>query len=336
MPSWVTNIMVVKGESEDIYRFYGKYCRDGDFDFNNIIAEPEREDECPDRFNLNIYPDNRVGPNSDGKDWFNWYLWRTSYWGCKWNARFVLFFDSPFGMSIDEYESNRLEIRFDTPWSNPEGIIDRILEENPHLDIAFYSIRAGSDFYEVYDRNECRYFIETPLNEFEEFDRKYDFVKKEDLVAIYGASEGSEDWAIPALEKCQNIVYDADEMKANCDFGEEPDFERVDVLLYDSGVSSMSDFSTICSGISFGANLLAGYLYDSEMTERLKGCFEEAIVEDGYLLGIDFHGIPKVVVPDKWCQCLGCGRKVKEIAVEVHKKCPFCEATSFRPIDDDR
>ena len=76
-------------------------------------------------------------------------------------------------------------------------------------------------------------------------------------------------------------------------------------------------------------------MLDSQMTEKLKGCFEEAIVEDGYLLGIDFHGVPEEVVPDKWCRCLGCGRRVKEIAVEVHRKCPFCEATSFEPIDDD-
>lgn len=188
MPSWVTNIMVVKGESEDIYRFYWKYCRNGDFDFNNIIAEPESEEECPDRFNLNINPDNRVGPNSDGKDWFNWYYWRKSYWGCKWNAEFVRVFNLPFRMSIDEYESNRLEIRFDTPWTHPVGIIYRILEENPHLDIAFYSISGMTNFYEVDECNECRYFIETPLNEFEEFDRKYDFVKRGGWVVIYGAS----------------------------------------------------------------------------------------------------------------------------------------------------
>ena len=336
MPSWVTNIMVVKGDSKDIYRFFVKYFKDGDFDFNNIIAEPESEEECPERYNLNVNPNDRIGPNSDGKDWFNWYDWRLVNWGCKWNARYVQFFDAPFGESIEEYKSNRLEIRFDTPWGHPGGIICKILEDNPHLDIAFYSTGVVmNDTYQEYDSNECKYFIETPLNTFEEFDRKYNFVKRGDSVLIFGADEGSWDWAIPALEKCQNIVYDADEKEANLFFGEELDFERTDVLLYASGVSSNSDFDRICENISFGANLLAGYLYDSKLTEKLKGCFEEVIVEDGYLLGIDFHGIP-IVIPDKWCLCLGCGRRVNQIAVEVHRKCPFCEATSFEPIDENR
>lgn len=330
MPSWVTNIIVVKGESEDLYRFYEKYFIDGEFDFNNIVPEPETEEECPDCYNLKLNPNDRIGPNADGKDWFNWYDWREVYWGCKWNVGIVNCFDSPYGKSIDEYESNRLEIRFKTPWSHPEGIIDKILEDNPHLDIGVYSLNETTNNYEEFDSNETKYVIETPLNGFEKFDRKYNFVKRGDWVLIYGADEGIYDWAIPALEKCKSIVTDGDEYeRMDCD--DELDYGSFDVILSSYALYGQSDLDWVEEHCYGRVNLFAS-IADSQLAETLEEYFTEAIYDNDYFLGLRYRGPPEVVL-DEWCVCLGCGRKVNKIAVEVHKKCPFCEATSFRPLD---
>lgn len=167
-------------------------------------------------------------------------------------------------------------------------IIDEILEANPHLDIAAYYIIESDEVYQEYDSNETEYIIEQPLNDFEKFDRKYDFVKKGDCVKIYRADEGAEDWTIPALEKCENIVIDGD-----WEDYEDPDYEPdLDVLLVSSGISSSSDLNRVRINCSFGTNALLGPIYDSELIEKLKDYFEKAIVEGDYLLGFGYRDPP--------------------------------------------
>ena len=81
MPNWCENTLKIQGKSDDIYNFCKRHIVDGRFDFNTIIPEPESEEECSDSFNLNKNPKPYIGPNSDGKLWFNWYDWRKWRWG---------------------------------------------------------------------------------------------------------------------------------------------------------------------------------------------------------------------------------------------------------------
>lgn len=57
-------------------------------DFNKIIPEPEQESDCDRAYILN--KDVIYSPTSieimDDRPWFDWYKWRITHWGTKWNA----------------------------------------------------------------------------------------------------------------------------------------------------------------------------------------------------------------------------------------------------------
>lgn len=58
----------------------------------------------------------------------SWYTWSIDNWGTKWNAceTHVSYDDNDFGV-----------VHFDTAWSYPEPIIDKIFEDNPNCVINF-------------------------------------------------------------------------------------------------------------------------------------------------------------------------------------------------------
>lgn len=59
---------------------------------------------------------------------FDWYTWRCSYWGCKWDA------DSDEGT----YNGDEEEIEFETPWSPPEGVMKEIASKHPDLKFTWH------------------------------------------------------------------------------------------------------------------------------------------------------------------------------------------------------
>lgn len=151
MPSWCENTLKIKGKSEDIYKFCQKHIVDGRFDFNTFIPEPETEEECPVRYNLNKRPNRDVGPSSSGKDWFNWYDWRTSNWGCKWNSSGLSGLNLPdLDKDMGEYHETYCEITFLTPWGSPSPILDKILQIDTNLEIEiclWYEMDDSRHFY---------------------------------------------------------------------------------------------------------------------------------------------------------------------------------------------
>ena len=52
-----------------------------------------------------------------------WYDWRCSNWGCKWDAH---------PMQDDPYEDGVTEIEFETPWSPPEAVMDKLASLYPN------------------------------------------------------------------------------------------------------------------------------------------------------------------------------------------------------------
>ena len=50
--------------------------------------------------------------------------------------------------------------------------------------------------------------------------------------------------------------------------------------------------------------------------------------DEGYFTGI---APDSNEVLDDWCICEDCGKKVNQIAMDIHKKCPHCGGKSFKP-----
>ena len=131
MPNWCENeLRIVANTTKEVTDFLDRYSLktgEGDgcgFDFDKIVPEPRKVEDCP--IDCLVNDDNHIEIYED-RPWFDWYKWRNKYWGVKWNARDV---------SIDVHmKDTTIYINFFTPWGEPTEIIDALKEQNPHLGI---------------------------------------------------------------------------------------------------------------------------------------------------------------------------------------------------------
>ena len=137
MPNWCQNEVRIsgneEGSEEEIKHFMETCFEEGKIDFEKIIPYPEsapsREDQ-PEDF--------RERMNHPFSKWYNdfGYDWCIKTWGTKWNP--------------SEYQDNDLssfpdeiELRFDTAWSPPKGIHDKIKEMLPNCSITWFYREDG-------------------------------------------------------------------------------------------------------------------------------------------------------------------------------------------------
>lgn len=129
MPNWCQNTLSIKGTKEQIIEFNKRYLPNGDFSFENIIPSPQTQEECPE--DCIIHNEEEANKHhfswdpTQPKNWFNWYDWNCYYWGCKWDVSRA---------SVLQME-NSIEILFDTPWTPPIPVIEKLIKDNPQLEI---------------------------------------------------------------------------------------------------------------------------------------------------------------------------------------------------------
>lgn len=142
MPNVTINILKMKDIGKKDWFVSGvETFRDGSerpyctFDFSKIIPEPETEEECPYRYNLNIFPDKyiQLRPN---KPWFNWYKWKCDTWGTKWNG---------FECKIINDDA----IKFETAWSPADGVMQELSKTyyKDHVLLLFYNDEFDCNWY---------------------------------------------------------------------------------------------------------------------------------------------------------------------------------------------
>jgi hypothetical protein len=154
MPNWTQNTIRITGRPEEINAFLQAVTSGSQvFDFNRIIPMPpilrhtvsgsRSFDGVTHRAWYVENPDagwkehiERPFTEAERKtladlDYFSWYEWSLAKWGTKWNAC-----DSEITepSTIDE---GYVEIRFDTPWSMPEPIANKVFEMFPDLAITW-------------------------------------------------------------------------------------------------------------------------------------------------------------------------------------------------------
>lgn len=237
MPNWCENTLKIQGKSDDIYNFCKRHIVDGRFDFNTIIPEPESEEECSDSFNLNKNPKPYIGPNSDGKLWFNWYDWRKWRWGCKWNSSALSAKNIPeANQGIDEYDENTCEITFSTPWGPPRYILDEILwRYDEKLKIKMYLRFEGYDEYDFYGETDAygvksyeRKWHSKPSRILAFLDKRFKIIKNESNVFVFKKGNfGSELILDDNFDELTEVVFE----KINCTSN--ADIDNYDVILAD-------------------------------------------------------------------------------------------------------
>ena len=121
MPNWVKNRIEFECKDKKVLEdFINSISTKGEIDFNKIIPEPKTKKDCNPKYILK--PDANIEPNPD-KPWLNWYEWNCDNWGCKWNSCYA--------------KTTGNVITFDTPWSPPEPIIDKLAKMCMPLGINF-------------------------------------------------------------------------------------------------------------------------------------------------------------------------------------------------------
>ena len=141
MPNWCTNRVHIIGSAEDVAAFKalvrGPSDDENTFSFQNILPCPEELLNS----NSTIYG----GENSEESDklretlldkygYANWYDWRVSNWGTKWDISQA---------SSDFYDDESAEWNFDTAWSPPEGIYHELSNRFPELSISWFFDEPG-------------------------------------------------------------------------------------------------------------------------------------------------------------------------------------------------
>ena len=125
MPNWCENVIVVKGSHEELEELE-TFLKQGkeDFDFNLFIPYPKEYEELDSKaremreqgVDWELIP--KDGYNSGGYDWC------IENWGTKWNA---------YEPSVRFVEDELLTIHFDTAWSPPTPIVEKMALMFPSL-----------------------------------------------------------------------------------------------------------------------------------------------------------------------------------------------------------
>lgn len=133
MPNWCENRVTVSGSTEDVKEFIelvrgGE--QEGNFSFQSIKPMPTEleETKAP-------TPENTDQPEVDGHT--NWYDWRLSNWGCKWDVGETNYYDA----DTDGY----VEYEFYTPWGPPDRIVEILREKFPDLSISWFYHEPGCE-----------------------------------------------------------------------------------------------------------------------------------------------------------------------------------------------
>jgi len=89
---------------------------------------------------LPIYKDSTFGkelrfPSTDQPD-DRWYNWRCQHWDTKWDA---------YDLEILDDDEEQLEVTFNTAWSPPEAICERIREDYPDVSVSWFYDEPGCE-----------------------------------------------------------------------------------------------------------------------------------------------------------------------------------------------
>jgi hypothetical protein len=104
MPNHIENILILNTNSVDLKKIVGD-----NFSFKHIVPEPTGEN-------------------------FDWYNWRCSFWGTKWDA---------YDVEEEQYEVNDqgeliVQYRFNTAWSPPSTWLASVAEKCPNTNLTLY------------------------------------------------------------------------------------------------------------------------------------------------------------------------------------------------------
>ena len=136
MPNWCRNRITVYGnEQTDKIKEVEKIF-ESKTPFNDIFPQPDWKNTPNEKGELPVLEQHKHPETGkivwetynfpDGKNDDRWYDWRLQHWDTKWEASEV---------EIELDDSEILRVEFDTAWSPPEGVMEKLREKFP--DVSF-------------------------------------------------------------------------------------------------------------------------------------------------------------------------------------------------------
>ena len=143
MPNWCRNRVTVYSDSSQPITKIKKIFEDKKNIFGQIIKEPDwrklpnEKGEFP-KVKQHFGKDGKLMFETtefpDGKNDDRWYHWNITNWGTKWDA---------CNVEIDYADESQIEISFDTAWSPPEPICERLREMFQDVNISWFFDEPG-------------------------------------------------------------------------------------------------------------------------------------------------------------------------------------------------
>ena len=152
MPNWCYNRVTVYADSDqveqlkEIYEIFDKHPDP----FNQILPIPDfknipnEKGELP-KLEQHFNPDGSLFYETynfpDGKNDDRWYMWCVNNWGTKWDA---------CDKTVEYEDSEILALTFNTAWSPPEGIVEKLRERYPELNFQCFYDEPGCEIAGYY------------------------------------------------------------------------------------------------------------------------------------------------------------------------------------------
>ena len=151
MPNWCRNRVTVYSDNTQPIEKIKKIFEDKKNVFGKIIQEPDWRrlpNEKGEYSKLEQHKNPKTGEVMfetynfpDGKNDDRWYHWCIENWGTKWDA---------CDKSIDYEDSEILALTFNTAWSPPEGVVERLREKYPELSFQCFYDEPGMEIAGYY------------------------------------------------------------------------------------------------------------------------------------------------------------------------------------------
>jgi hypothetical protein len=136
MPNWCNNTIEIKGSTETIKKLWEEATAEGDEGglLNAMAPMPKALNDT-----TSPTPPDSEQPVVDGFD--NWYDWRVSNWGTKWDV-------STDGLEFTDHGDGTAEITgwFDSAWAPPTGAYEKFCDDMDGVYLEAFYEEGGMDF----------------------------------------------------------------------------------------------------------------------------------------------------------------------------------------------
>ena len=146
MPNWCSNRVTVFGNEDEVSKVKDIF-ESKDSVFGKIIPSPDwskipnEDGQLP---KVREHKNPKTGEVSfvttefpDGTNDSRWYDWNIANWDTKW--------DIAGGVEIDDYDTEQIEINFNTAWSPPEAICRKLRDMFPDLSVSWFFDEPGME-----------------------------------------------------------------------------------------------------------------------------------------------------------------------------------------------